>query len=66
MSYSCHNQYSHELNKVEQLFEVLLYKFEHKTNQGGMYVTMISFSQTSFMESKVQWNTTVQDKKDGH
>jgi len=66
MSNAFYDVYCHTLNHGTHLTTILLYEFKHITKKGGMCVTMISFSQLSFMGSKVQWNTTIRDKEDGY
>jgi len=66
MSYPFHDLYSHEPNKGERLFKILVYEFMLITKKGRMCVIMMSFSQLGLIGSKVQWNTTVCDKQDGY
>jgi hypothetical protein len=48
------NLYCDRQNEGEPQSKILLYQFEHITKNGRMCLTMISFSQAGFMESRVQ------------
>jgi len=54
-----------EAYEGEHLSHILVSKFEHKTNQDGMSLIKVSFSQGTgwFQASKVKWNTTVRDNR---
>jgi hypothetical protein len=54
MSNPFYDIYCHELNIGEHPFKSLSYKVEHITKKGGMFVTVISFSQPGFIELKMQ------------
>jgi len=47
--------YSHEPNKGELRYKILLYEFEHMTKEGGMCVSMI------FFLSRVSWDQRCSD-----
>jgi len=54
MSYPFYDLYSHELNKGELQFKILLHELEYITKNCGKCVIMISVPQLGFMESKAK------------
>jgi len=59
-------RYSHEPNQGALPSKIVLYQLEYLTKKERTCVIMIPFSQSGFMGSKVQWNTTDCDRYDAY